>query len=262
MPIPGGRYDRNAAPGSPAAVSDFCLDKYEVTVGRFRAFVDAYDAWIADGHPAAGEGEHFAGYGSGWQAEWEVGDELPESASVFSGAEHLAPASQYSPTWTADASGDETLPVNWVGWYEAFAFCIWDGGRLPTEAEWGYAAGHGSENRVYPWGDGPATCDLACFDGCSVSPPDPVGTRASGDGFWGHSDLAGNLREWVFDGDSRYPTECNNCAVLQSASGQVLRGGGWLDPGDAITVATRWPVSTGSRGWLDNGVRCARRARP
>src|SRR5256885_1964087 len=48
-------------------------------------------------------------------------------------------------------SANATLPVNCVSWFEAFAFCAWDGGYLPTEAEWNYAAAGGGDQRAYPW---------------------------------------------------------------------------------------------------------------
>ena len=50
-------------------------------------------------------------------------------------------------TWTAN---NDNLPMNCITWFEAFAFCIWDGGRLPTELEWNYAAAGGSSQNVYP----------------------------------------------------------------------------------------------------------------
>src|SRR6185503_5212427 len=100
--------------------------------------------------------------------------------------------------------------MNCVSWFEAFAFCAWDGGRLPTETEWNYAAAGGNEQRVYPWG---ANIDLtkASYDcagdgsgtgtpNCMFSDMLPVGSRSpQGDGKWGQADLAGNVWEWTLD---------------------------------------------------------------
>jgi formylglycine-generating enzyme required for sulfatase activity len=53
--------------------------------------------------------------------------------------------------------------LNCVSWYILFAFCVWDGGRLPTDAEWGFALAGGEEQRPFPWGTVP-TADLAQID--------------------------------------------------------------------------------------------------
>src|SRR5207245_2315251 len=54
-------------------------------------------------------------------------------------------------TWTSVPASNETTPINCVSWYVAFAFCSWDGGRLPTEAEWNFASAGGTLQRAYPW---------------------------------------------------------------------------------------------------------------
>src|SRR5208337_5313332 len=64
---------------------------------------------------------------------------------------HLTCAQQHS-TWTPSPGTQENLPVGCVTWYEAYAFCIWDGGFLPSGAEWEYAAAGVSQQREYPWG--------------------------------------------------------------------------------------------------------------
>ncbi len=138
-------------------------------------------------------------------------------------------------TWTAE---NDNLPMNCINWFQAQAFCIWDGGRLPTDAEWNYAAAGGAQQLDYPWGNAiPAADAKLAIYGCywngtgsctGVSNVAPVGSVSAGNGRWGHADLAGNLREWVQDWYADYPATCNNCAhTTDTLAGRVLRSGGF-----------------------------------
>jgi formylglycine-generating enzyme required for sulfatase activity len=118
-----------------------------------------------------------------------------------------------------------------VTWFEAFAFCAWDGGRLPTDAEWNLAAA-GAAQRLYPWGTGfdaarTVYCPAADAGTCAAQ---PVGSRSpGGDSPLGVADLAGNARELVLDAAaSSPPTPCYDCATLGPISAMHdTRGGSW-----------------------------------
>jgi formylglycine-generating enzyme required for sulfatase activity len=114
----------------PATVSDFYLDKYEITVGRFRQFVNAGMGTQAS-PPGLGAGVHPLIEGSGWKLAWNT--------SLLATTDALKTALKCDSTfqtWTDTVDGgNENRPQNCMNWYEAFAFCAWDGGRLATEAE-------------------------------------------------------------------------------------------------------------------------------
>jgi formylglycine-generating enzyme required for sulfatase activity len=153
--------------------------------------------------------------------------------------------------------------MNLVVWYEAFAFCIWDRGRLPTEAEWQYAAQHGDENREYPWGAGvdetraiyDCTGDGSAADVCSYADILPVGSRQLGDGYWEQSDLAGSMWEWTLDWYTDYPADCIDCANTETATYRIGRGGAW-NTGD-LRNAYRTFYTPDARA-EHIGFRCAR----
>ena len=249
-----------------STVSTFRLDKFEVTVGRFRRFMNAYDSWRPR-HPIAGEGQHpRLSSASSWQPAYD--DALPQSAAAL--RSDLSCDEMYQ-TWSSDTAHD-TLPINCVNWYAAFAFCIWDGGRLPTESEWEYAAAGGNAHYTYPWGNSPAPDDLDgsyavynCLGNgmtdCAFDDIQPVGSRPLGMARYGQLDLAGSMWESTLDLYAPYPTEeVSNYANLDSGNGRVSRGGDWYNRAHYYLRASYRGGSGGDpayHSWID-GLRCAR----
>src|SRR5260221_7451132 len=143
----------------------------------------------------------------GWEKAWNAS--LPPDTDALAAAVKCAGPNL---TWTDSPGSNENRPMSCIDWYEAYAFCIWDGGRLPTEAEWNYAAAGGSEQRQYPWSNpaasttiDPSYASFGCSElgGAACQNPDIVmvvgSTSPKGDGKWGQSELAGNVLEWTED---------------------------------------------------------------
>jgi len=254
----------NELPEHLVHVSGFYLDTFEVTVGRMRQFVNAYTGTP----PAVGAGAHPLIPGSGWSAQWN-GRVLSKTNLL------LVIGNDGEATWTDSPGANENLPVNMVDWYTAFQFCLWDGGRLPTEAEWEFAAAGGVENRTYPWGNAApnaATAVYGCLfypgSSCQLQDIAPVGSKPAGRSLWGQFDLAGNISEYALDSyASNWYTgngaTCSDCAnVAEYFSEKSIRGGNWKGSPTASLRAAR-------RGWMymDDfyyqtrdvvGFRCAR----
>jgi formylglycine-generating enzyme required for sulfatase activity len=205
-------------------VSDFRLDVHEITLGRFRAFLEAGEGTQAD-PPVSGSGAHPKHPGSGWDPAWN--DYLTVNKAAFKSALTCGGWG-----WSETSGSFDDRPMTCITWFEAFAFCAWDGGRLPTDAEWGYAALGGDEQRQYPWGSSSdeTKASYNCLgDGapeCTKYDLLPVGSKSpAGDGRWGQADMAGNATEVVFDWWALAPEfTCNDCLDWVSGTYRVNRG--------------------------------------
>jgi formylglycine-generating enzyme required for sulfatase activity len=114
-------------------------------------------------------------------------------------------------------------PVACVTWYEAEAYAAWRGGRLPTEAEWEFAA-RGPGSAAYPWGDAfdPERCNVVDSAGLR-----PVGSYPSGASWVGALDMAGNVMEWVQDWLGGYPSGAVDDPAGPAAGRVKVEKGGW-----------------------------------
>jgi len=273
FPVPGGEFLRSCdtacadlcisqeSPDFPAEVAPFSLDAFEVTVGRFRRFVDQYPS----SRPEHGQGANTHGENrTGWDSAW---DELLPSTQEDLVAE--LNSREFCPggaTWTDDVTAYDDRPMNCVTWFEAAAFCIWDHGRLPTEAEWNFAASGGDEQRVFPWSSTPDdqviddTYAVYTLDVDNPRPiPEPVGTHARGHGRWGHQDLGGNVAEWVWDAvlDCYADNRCENCGSAAAGEDRAARGGGFKFPAAKVRVDSRVRTVAGA-AYEHFGFRCVR----
>ncbi|OQC41025.1 MAG: Serine/threonine-protein kinase pkn1 [Deltaproteobacteria bacterium ADurb.Bin058] len=239
--IPGGSFnmgsndgDIDEKPVHRVTVPTFEMSKTAVTFKQYRACVSAggcKPAHVNDGTCRVWNG-----------SEWVDGT-LPSSFQ-----------------------GDDQ-PVVCVNWDQAQAFARWAGGRLPSEAEWEYAARSGGRDWKYPWGNENATCERAVMDdgsgdGCGRASTWPVCSKPSGNTTHGLCDMAGNVSEWVqdwFHGYGGAPTD-GSAWESPAHSYRVLRGGSWRGYAGYVRAADRgchWPGAR-DREW---GFRVARSVR-
>ena len=257
-----------ATPEIDIQIADFNLDTLPVTVGRFRKFVSAYTGTA----PPDGAGQDpklkLPSYAlSGWKAAFDK-FLLPNADALRASLKCAVQDQPGLATWTDAPGPNENKPINCVDWFHAFAFCIWDGGWLPIEATWEYAAAGGVEDRLYPWGQPPPdTTRIAYTCAYSGGPCDAtllpdVGSFPAGSGKWGHLDLSGYFDQWMQDAEHDYlmtpntaPHHCNfaECFYPMKSpdipDGMVLRAG-------YRSFDRAFLTADSIRGWI--GMRCAR----
>ena len=216
--IPGGSMimgaeDLGAKPTHRVKVKSFDMAKTLATFKQYRACVKA--GACAPAHVS--DGTCYVYDGSSWRQ-----GSLP---STFQG---------------------DDQPAVCVDWGQAKAFSEWAGGRLPTEAEWEYAARSAGKDRSYPWGDEDATCGTAVMDdggnGCGRSATWPVCSKPKGNTKQGLCDMAGNAWQWVQDWHhNSYEGARSDGSAWEDPEGwnRVIRGGSWYGSALFLRAAYR-----------------------
>ena len=213
--IPAGEFqmgsndpeaDNDEQPVHTVYIDAFFMDEHEVTNLEYKKFVLANPRWSKGGIDARFHGGNYLGH-------WN-GNDYP--------------------------GGKANHPVIRVGWYGAMAYAQWAGKRLPTEAEWEYAARGGLVGKKYPWGD-VIDSGKANYLDSGIGDTTPVG-RYPPNGY-GLYDMAGNVWEWCLDeynkdfyfnsprenplaGANNVDWVINNFTSV--ITNRVLRGGSWF----------------------------------
>lgn len=175
-------------------------------------------------------------------------------------------AEKFGPMCNARYPDREDHPVNCVDQAQAAAFCKFAGKRLPTEAEWEYAA-RGSDERQYPWGNDSPGCNKAVVSGCAArvvgkASTQSVGSFPRGKSPFGAHDMAGNVWEWVADTweEDAYSRDRGADPKVEGPGAfGVLRGGSWDFAPSHLASHYRLKFSR-AIGHVSTGMRCAQDA--
>lgn len=195
---------------------------------------------------------------------WDEKSVHPITIATFQMLETEVTEAQYAalmnknPSCDHNGGGGDDNPVECIDWYNAKSFCEIIGGRLPTEAEWEYAARGGTTRRFYCGEDAPCLRDIAWFDSNSSDIKHPVKQLEAN--AYGLYDMLGNVSEWTNDWyDELYYDRITpiNPRGPESGTDRVVRGGSYLDGFATLTVSKRNCYDP-SDDLIDLGFRCAR----
>ena len=248
--------EANEKPPHRVQLAAFCLDELEVTVAKYKACSDRGACLRA-----------------AKENDWENITPLQHKI--------------YDPLCNVtDPVGRANHPINCVNWEQARKYCEAQDARLPTEAEWEFAA-RGSDGRIYPWGDEKPNARLlnACGKECVAwmkKHPDPdqpieamyaeddgftntapVGSFPKGASSWGIQDIVGNVWEWVADWYAEYDPASASSVTSEpkgpaKGDDRVIRGGAWNGASPAwVRPAWRFHASPTTRTH-GTGFRCAK----
>ena len=200
-------------------VNSFTISKYEITNAQFADFMNAIRA-------------SFDGYYHGLK--------YLDMTSIY------IQISYTDGKFVADA-GKDNYPVATVTWFGAKAYCEWVGGRLPTEAEWEFAARGGNNSKGYTYAGSNTLDDVAWYNINSDLIAGSVGTKNANE--LGLHDMSGNLYEWCSDWySSRYYSNSPtiNPQGPNIGTERVCRGGGWFSSPGFCSVTYRLSASPSS----------------
>ena len=133
-------------------------------------------------------------------------------------------------------------PINCISWDQASTYCLWQGKRLPTEAEWERAA-RGEDGRIFPWGEDFPSAQLLNYNN-NIGATTPVGTYPLGVSFYGLHNMAGNVQEWTADyfaADYYAQSPTQDPQGPDSGTLRVGRGASWKlgIPTEVLTTTVR-----------------------
>ncbi len=214
-----------------------------------------------------GKGHHTVKLSSFWIDRTEITNAQYENCVQAGSCLSPTTCAWGDPTYNDPAYSDH--PVICVTWQMADTYCTWAGGRLPTEAEWDYAA-RGPERYQYTWGDNfdPLNlnfCDANCPSVDSKEPASndgyamtaPVGSYPGGASWCGALDMNGNVWEWVADWYAPYTSVFQENPRGPDTGGEcIIRGGSWYDTADFSKADHRHPFDPQDNNHLI-GFRCA-----
>jgi len=209
----GYRYGySNELPTHSVTLNSFYIGKYEVTQAEYAQYMQPSSSWTSN----YGHGDDYPAYYVSWYA-------IIKYCNLRSLAEGLTPC--YTISGSTNPANWGSVPTSNNSTWNA-AICNWNanGYRLPTEAEWEYAARGATNTPDYLYSGSDDINAVAWYSGNSGNTSHPVGTKApNGLGLY---DMSGNLYEWCWDWYSSYSSSpSNNPTGPASGSSRVLRGG-------------------------------------
>ena len=218
-------------------ISSFVIDRYEVSNAKYKAYMDA-------------------------NAESAAGALMPDAGAW----ERAGSSTSLEDYFLSESYPD--YPVVAVTWQQAKDYCAYAGGRLPTEAEWEYAARSGLPGGIYPWPGleplNPSGAHLANYNpGRGLYAADGYAFTAPVESFWptpwGIYNISGNAAEWVNDSYSASYSALSNFNPTYVDPGEprrIVRGGSWASDDFYIGVGVR-DAQVADEATIFTGFRCA-----